>query len=81
MTKIKLSLENLRVESFATAAAGGGQGTVFGNAKTDDTCRGATGCGEFCWTYVAAGCVSAEDSCPTAANQLTECAPCWETEL
>ncbi len=70
MTKIKLSLESLRVESFATAGAERDQGTVFGNAKSDDTCGGATGCGEFCWTYVAAGCLSAEDSCPTAANQL-----------
>ena len=34
MRKIKLGIESLRVESFATAAVEQGQGTIFGYAKT-----------------------------------------------
>ena len=61
MRKIKLSVENLRVESFATAAAEQGKGTIFGNAKTleIDTC--------------AAGdpCFSAIDTCPSSPHAAT----------
>jgi hypothetical protein len=38
MSKIKLNLESLRVESFATGAAEAGEGTVFGYAKTLVAC-------------------------------------------
>jgi len=69
MTKIKLSVENLRVESFATAAAGRAQGTVLGNAKTLDTCD-------------PAGCGSAIDACPSSPHAATlPCNGCVGTEL
>jgi hypothetical protein len=87
MIKIKLSLESLRVESFATAATGRGQGTVLGNAKTTDcatadTCRVVTGCGPDCETYYPAGCISSTDECPSSPHGNTApCNGCVETEL
>jgi hypothetical protein len=48
--RIKLNLDDLRVESFSTAPrAFGAEGTVFGQtAPTYDTCIGATGCDMSC---------------------------------
>jgi hypothetical protein len=84
MTKIKLTLENLRVESFTTCAAEGGLGTVFGtvfgNAKTVDTRGGTTGCGPECETYYGNGACSANDGCASSPHAYTPCAGCVETD-
>ncbi|MFL5541822.1 MAG: hypothetical protein ACJ8J0_22740 [Longimicrobiaceae bacterium] len=72
MRKIKLSIERLRVESFATAATERGQGTIFGNAKTlaYDTCA------------AGAPCFSAIDTCPSSPHAATlPCNGCVDTEL
>lgn len=62
--KLRLELENLRVESFATAAARGERGTVEGQAATrrcqTDACTDAT-CG-------GAGCLGTFD--PTCQESL-----------
>jgi hypothetical protein len=69
MKKIRLSIEGLCVESFATAAAERGKGTVFGNAKTVDTCY-------------ATACPSWIDDCPSAYPAATlPCNGCEDTEL
>jgi hypothetical protein len=69
MRKIKLSIEGLRVESFATAAAERGEGTIFGNAKTLDSCN-------------ATNCPSWIDGCPSAYPAATlPCNGCVGTEL
>ena len=69
MRKIKLSVERLRVESFATAATEQGEGTVFGNAKTLDTCN-------------ATACPSWIDGCPSSPPAATlPCNGCVGTEL
>lgn len=67
MRKIELSIESLRVESFATAAAERGEGTIFGNAKTLDTCT---------------VCPSAIDMCPSSPPAATlPCNGCVETDF
>ena len=67
MTKIRLGIENLRIESFDTAAAERGAGTIFGNAKTLDTCT---------------ACPSAIDACPSSPPAATlPCNGCVGTEL
>ena len=67
MKKIKLSIEGLRVESFAVAATEQGNGTVFANAKTVyDTCS---------------PCQSAIDACPSVHAPTLPCAGCVGTEL
>jgi flavoprotein len=67
MKKIQLSLESLRVESFATASTEAGEGTVFGNAKTLDTCT---------------ACPSAIDMCPSSPHSATlPCNGCVETDF
>jgi hypothetical protein len=67
MRKIKLSVEGLRVESFATAATERGEGTIFGNAKTiDNTCY---------------PCPSAIDACPSVFAATLPCNGCVGTEL
>ncbi|MBB4637630.1 pinensin family lanthipeptide [Longimicrobium terrae] len=44
MTKHKLKLEDVEIESFVTAATPKAEGTVRANAmRTEDTCRGQTG--------------------------------------
>jgi hypothetical protein len=50
MKKLSLSIENLSVESFETAAAGKAQGTVYGHEPT----RGNN-----------TDCLSAVDACPS----------------
>jgi hypothetical protein len=72
MRKIKLSIESLRVESFGTAAAEQGNGTVFGNAKTlNESCNGS-----------CVACGSAIDACPSSPHAATlPCNGCVGTEL
>jgi hypothetical protein len=67
MKKIKLSLENLRVDSFPTAAAGRDRGTVLGNAKTyENTCS---------------PCDSAIDACPSVWPATLPCNGCVDTDF
>lgn len=61
MRKMKLNLESLNVESFATASAARGQGTVLGHVKTN----GAN-----------TQCASAYDACPTGFCAPTYDATC-----
>lgn len=72
MRKITLSIENLRVESFATDATEGNGGTVLANAKTYDLCE----------TYYPVDCGSAIDACPSSPHAATlPCNGCVETDL
>jgi len=89
MSKIKLNLEVLSVESFETADAARGEGTVLAHAKTFngcgseiDACPSARGCTEFgdcltqlCDTYDPALCPSVVDACPTGRG-CTPVFPC-----
>ena len=68
MKKVKLSIDSLCVESFATAPAERGNGTIFGNAKTVDTCN-------------ATACPSWIDDCPSANGATLPCNGCVGTEL
>jgi len=70
MSKLRLTIEDLSVESFATCAPEGGLGTVHANAKTVDTC------GE---TVYGNGACSADDNCYSAPHAYTPCAGCVET--
>ncbi|HEU4558311.1 MAG TPA: hypothetical protein VFS20_10690 [Longimicrobium sp.] len=73
MRKIKLGVENLRVESFTTDASDGNQGTVLANAKTYDP---------ECKTYFPVDCGSAIDACPSSPHAATlPCNGCVETDL
>jgi len=90
MRKIKLSLDSLSVESFTTASAVRGEGTVLAHAKATnngcgsevDACPSARGCTQFgdcltqlCDTYDPAVCPSAVDACPTGRG-CTPVFPC-----
>jgi len=79
MSKIKLSFDDLRVESFTTSGAERGQGTVFGHGKTDTTCGGVTGCGSECETWYGMGACSVNDGCASAPHAYTPCGGCVET--
>jgi hypothetical protein len=81
MIKIKLSLDDLHVESFTTSGASHDQGTVLGHEKTDTTCGGVTGCGSECETYYGVGFCSADDGCATAPHAYTPCAGCPDTAV
>ena len=81
MVKIKLSLDDLNVESFTTSVAGRDLGTVFGHEKTDATCAGVTGCGAECDTWYGNGACSADDNCASAPYAYTPCAGCADTPL
>jgi hypothetical protein len=75
MEKLKLSLEDLVVETFAPATQPGGLGTVRARQSgpvTDecDSCGVDTGCGR-------GGCDSQD--CPTVAGCGTNTCPGWET--
>lgn len=74
MRAIKLKLDELEVESFTTAPAGEGRGTVLAHAKTDAE---ATEC---CATYAPYVCASADDACPTAVHAWTYCNPECDTD-
>jgi hypothetical protein len=78
MRKIKLNLDSLGVESFETAAADRGQGTIVANAKPTyngcgsevDACPSARGCTLFgdcltqlCETFEPKFCRTAEIDC------------------
>jgi hypothetical protein len=77
MRKIKLNVESLSVESFATAAVAGEMGTVFGNEPTrgnNEACRSAV---DACPTRI---CVTVDLACETnncvtldVACQTLEC--------
>jgi hypothetical protein len=58
MRKIKLNVESLSVESFATAAVAGEMGTVFGNQPTNGNNQ---------------ECRSAVDACPTRLCETNNC--------
>lgn len=78
MRKIKLSVENLSVQSFATSATVAGRGTVMAHAPTNG---GGPNCGsaidacptglcntlspDACPTFYPEYCVSADDACPS----------------
>jgi hypothetical protein len=90
VTKIKLTLENLRVESFTTSTAGDGQGTVFGRAKSIDYCATVdycgtereTGCIPGCETWAGMGACSVNDGCASSPHEITgPCSNCVETEF
>jgi hypothetical protein len=80
MSKIRLSIEDLSVDSFTTCTAESGDGTVFGNAITIDTFGGTTGRGLECETYYGNGACSANDGCASSPHALSSpCAGCVET--
>jgi hypothetical protein len=67
MKKLRLELDDIRVDTFELQdAGGGGGGTVEGQQEelfgaTDVTCAGAPGCvntknSPNCWTKVTSGC-------------------------
>jgi hypothetical protein len=75
MRVIKLDLEDLEVESFATAADVLGRGTILAHDKSDVE---QTVC---CETYAPFVCASAADECPTGGHVWTECSPeCGPTD-
>lgn len=58
MKKVKLNLDDLRVESFATTPpASSGRGTVFGQATEPQTCGAGATCYQTC-TEVGVTCVN-----------------------
>jgi hypothetical protein len=78
MHKIKLAVESLEVQSFATAASVTERGTVMGHAPTNgggpncnsaiDACPTgfcATVSPDACPTYFPEYCESADDACPS----------------
>jgi hypothetical protein len=81
MIKIKLSLDDLCVQSFTTSGAERGQGTVVGHGKTDTTCGGITGCGPECETWYGMGACSANDGCASSPHAYTPCGGCPETAV
>jgi hypothetical protein len=87
MKKLKLQMEDLRVDSFDTTSAEKGKGTVFGEqctCYTQCTCPGCPSCGATCpYTCDDDTCAG---SCPAPGNtcantcayyytcqQVTEC--------
>ncbi len=83
MSKIRLTIEDLSVESFVTCAAGSGHGTVLGNAKLvfiDETSE-ETRCTPECATYYGNGACSANDGCASSPHAITDpCSGCVETD-
>jgi hypothetical protein len=83
MRKLRLELENLQVESFATAEDDGGGGTVHAYASPDSVCA-ASGCDTMCSCYdscVAGPCGSENQTynescvagaCPNSWDQMCE---------
>ncbi len=78
MRKIKLAVEGLQVQSFATAESTTGRGTVMGHAPSNgggpncnsaiDACPTgfcATVSPDACPTYFPEYCESADDACPS----------------
>ena len=77
MIKIKLSLDDLCVQSFTTSGAERGQGTVVGHA----TFGGITGCGPECETWYGMGACSVHDGCASSPHAYTPCGGCQETSV
>jgi len=90
MRKIKLNVESLSVESFATAAVAGEMGTVFGNEPTRgnneacrsavDACPSARGCTYFgdCLTQF---CETVDPAlCPSADDACVSSRGCTEID-
>ena len=85
MRKIKLNLDSLSVESFETAAAARGEGTVVANAKPTyngcgsevDACPSARGCTLFgdCLTQL---CETSPELCPSADDACVSSRGCTE---
>lgn len=74
MRKLKLEVDALRVETFETAAAEQGMGTVHGQARPTrqscaDTCEATCGDGSTCLET----CVSCFGSCEPCATNPTTC--------
>ena len=85
MSKIRLTIEDLSVESFATCAAESGPGTVLGNAKTVDFCFTAFGAASGCDAPECGtaypNCPSADDGCASSPHSMTlPCNGCVETD-
>jgi hypothetical protein len=81
MTKIKLTLENLRVESFATCAAESEHGTVFGRAEIVAVTEQVTRCAPECETWAGVGACSVNDGCASSPFEITgPCSNCVETD-
>ncbi|MBB4635741.1 hypothetical protein [Longimicrobium terrae] len=85
MNKMKLELDSLDVQSFATAKVDGYQGTVDGHAKTPactlgcgseiDACPSSLGCTYQCESIdrcTGLGCESFDTNCPTNVCAVTE---------
>ena len=68
MTKLRMDVDSLHVESFATADAGGRAGTVRG-AEATELCSQVTGPCDTCNTSCAGGplCDCAPSGCPKAS--------------
>jgi hypothetical protein len=78
MTKLKLALENLVVESFDTTAVAKEKGTVFGeqcSCQTICTCPGCPTCDVSCNGTCGASC---NGSCDNSCGCTWVCVP--ETE-
>jgi hypothetical protein len=83
MRKLKLDMDELRVETFEADGEMGGAGTVRGNAPfemplSDDPCGGGGGGG---WSGVASCPCTNKYSCPDGCTELctavTACATAW----
>ena len=76
MNKLKLSLDDLHVDTFQTAPAEGGKGTVFGEqctCYTNCTCPGAATCDASCDATCGFTCdLSCGDTCFISC-QVSEC--------
>ncbi|HEX8695606.1 MAG TPA: hypothetical protein VF746_24545 [Longimicrobium sp.] len=91
MPKLRLELEALAVESFDTAPAAGGAGTVRGHAEAvpadeidcsrcptcDASCRTCE-LQDTCWQTCAASCQGSCDSC-TLCQEITCATNCLRT--
>lgn len=76
MSKLKLRLDDLLVESFGTTAVDRARGTVFGEEQTDHeqyTCAGFAACGD-----PTCGCsVTCPASCNGTCTLCTEGRTCY----
>ncbi|HEV7590353.1 MAG TPA: hypothetical protein VGO40_19740 [Longimicrobium sp.] len=90
MNKLRLSMEDLTVESFATGADAGRWGTVHGNGvthtcNTDETCEGPT-CGGVAQNTCVLSCDTCDayrcgtlDDCTNIVGCATDDAMCGPT--
>jgi hypothetical protein len=75
MRKLTLELESLEVESFETADAAGGRGTVAGHQLTTRTCF------TWCPDFTCPECAYPDTDQWTCAGTCNNTCPdtCWET--